>query len=145
MSYIVFKGQVGHHDFGSSLAFYPTLGWPLGYLYIFPNWFHKDPIYYFSKGSKGQPRTVFCASSCMLILSIGPYTACNPKFGGAPAPPLACENNCLSKRRGGCMGFQDISMKPYQTSLYTLFANMFSFSFPFDVPSLGSCSYSYWQ
>ena len=29
---------------------------PLGYLNIFPTWFHKDPIYqHFSKGSKGQP------------------------------------------------------------------------------------------
>ena len=36
-----------------------TLGWPLGYLDIFPYRFHKDPRYkYFTNKSKRQPRTM---------------------------------------------------------------------------------------
>ena len=86
------------------------------------------------------PKSMLCLELHAHI--IGPYTACYPKIGGAPAPPLACENYCPSKGRGGCMGFQDIPMKPYKPLHTHCLQVCVSFSFPFDIPSLGSCPYS---
>ena len=38
----------------------PFLGWPLGYLSIFPHWFHKDPKYLtFVKGLQGPTKFRF--------------------------------------------------------------------------------------